>query len=270
LRPRLLAAALVASASTAGAQTVRGVVLDASTRAPIAGTVVQLQATEDSRVRRVTADSSGSFSLSIPAAGLFTLTATRLGYVQHRGDTIRIGDSETVGVEIRLDRTALPLQPVRVTERISALPDGFEKRRVAGFGRFITRSDIENRRAANTSDLLRGLPGVVLTTARRGRGSGSVLFMRGPAGLCQPAVWIDGLHVATSDMSIDQLLSPAVLEAAEVYNSTSNAPSQFRTGNCGVVLFWTKRGQTEDRVRTKWWKVALGATVGVGIILLVK
>jgi hypothetical protein len=269
-RTCVLAAGMLVSAVTGGAQSMRGVVLDAATRMPIAGTVVQLQAAGDSRPRRVTADSTGSFALSMPAPGLYTLTATRLGYIQHRGDTVRIGDSETVGVEIRLDRTAIPLRPVVVTERVSALPDGFEKRRAAGFGRFITKSDIDNRRAANTSDLLRGIPGVVLTAARRGRGSGSVLFMRGPAGLCQPAVWIDGLQVSTADLAIDQLLSPAVLEAAEVYNSTSTAPSQYRTGNCGVVLFWTKRGQTEDRVRTKWWKLALGASVGVGLVFLFK
>lgn len=259
------------SAAIASAQTVRGVVLDAATRVPIAGTVIQLQPAGESRPRRVTADSSGAFSLSMPAAGLYTLTATRLGYIQHRGDTVRIGDSETVGVEIRLDRTAIPLRPVIVTERVSALPNGFESRRAAGFGRFITRTDIENRRSSSASDLLRGIPGIVLTPARRGRGPGSTLNMRGPAGLCQPAIWIDGLYIASfADMSIDAMLTPAVLEAAEVYNSTSTAPSQYRTGNCGVVLFWTKRGQTEDRVRTKWWKLALGASVGVGLVFLLK
>lgn len=257
------------SATILEGQVLRGTVLDASTRAPIVGTTVQLQGDRTAQVRRATTDSSGIFSMTAPSAGLYIVSATRLGYLQHRGDTVRVGESETVSVQILLDRTAIPLRPVVVTERFSGLPDGFEARRAAGFGRFLSRTDIEARRGSQTSDLLRGMPGLVLLPVRRGGGPGHNLAFRGPAGLCQPALWVDGLFIAPG-MTVDQLVVPTMLEAVEVYNSTSTAPIQYRTGNCGVVLFWTKRGGGDDRAKTKWWKLALGATVGVGLVLLIK
>jgi hypothetical protein len=261
----------------AAGQALRGVVHDAATGRPISETTILVQQERGSLSRRITTDSAGTFTLTLPTAGLFRVNATKLGYIQHRGDTVRIGDGETVVVRIELDRTATPLRPVVVTERFSGLPDGFESRRASGFGRFLTRTDIEARRGTKTTDLLRGMPGIVLTQMRRGRGgaslgAGQVLLMRSPVGLCQPAIWIDGLLINDFPgmSTTDDLLSPGVLEAVEVYNSTSNAPAQYRTGNCGVVLFWTRRGSTEERARIKWWKLALGATAGIGLVLLVR
>lgn len=265
----LLLAPIERIVSEAGAQSLQGIVLDAATRAPMSGATIQLTATQGGSPRQTTSDSLGSFAVMLTRAGVYTLTATRLGYLQHKGDTIRIGESELVSVEIRLDRTALPLRPVLVTARYSGLPEGFEARRTSGFGRFITRTDIDSRRASNASDLLRGLPGIVLTSQRRG--PGSTLQMRGTAGLCQPAIWIDGVYVAQfAGVSIDNMLSPLVLEAAEVYNSATTAPIQYRTGNCGVVLFWTRRGGHEEQGRTKWWKIALGVTAAGGLALLIR
>jgi hypothetical protein len=272
LRDRIVASLVVATvgAGAAHAQSFRGFVMDAATRNPIAGTIIQAGSDRGNQQRRTTTDSTGSFFLSLPGPGLYTLVATRIGYVQHRGDTIRVGEAEAVGLHIQLDRSAILLNPVVITERHSWLPDGFEQRRAAGFGRFLTRTDIENRRGSNTSDLLRGMPGVQLTPVRRGRGSGYVLRIRGTGGLCAPAVWVDGIPLNDGGASIDQILSPTMLQAVEVYNSTSNAPIQYRAGTCGVVLFWTKRGPDDNRVKTRWWKLALGATAGIGLVLLMR
>ena len=272
LRDRIIGSLLFAivGAGATQAQSFRGVVLDAATRNPIAGTIIQVGSDRGNQQRRTTTDSAGTFFLTLPGPGLYTVVATRIGYLQHRGDTVRVGDGEAVALRIELDRSAVPLRPVVVTERLSWLPDGFEQRRASGFGRFLTRTDIENRRGSQTTDLLRGMPGLQLTPVRRGRGSGTILQMRGPGGLCSPAVWIDGIPLVDGGQSLDQVLAPSVLEAIEVYNSTSNAPIQYRTGNCGVVLFWTKRGPDENREKTKWWKLALGATAGIGIVLLLR
>ena len=272
LRDRILGslALAVVGADAIAAQSFRGVVVDAATRNPIAGTIIQAGWDRGNQPRRVTTDSAGAFFLTLPGPGLYTIVATKIGYLQHRGDTVRVRDGEAVGLRIELDRNVVPLRPVVVTERLSWLPEGFEQRRSAGFGRFLTRTDIENRRGSKTSDLLRGLPGLQLAPVRRGRGTGSALMMRGTGGLCSPAVWVDGIPLADDGASIDQVLTPTVLEAVEVYNSTSNAPVQYRTGTCGVVLFWTKRGPDENREKTRWWKLALGATAGVGLVLLLR
>jgi hypothetical protein len=268
---RVIGVLLVALASgAAGAQSFRGTVRDAATRTPIAGTIIQVRSERGNQPRQTTTDSAGEFVIDLRSAGLYTVVATHIGYLQHRGDTIRVGDAETVGLRIELDRNIILLQPVIVTERVSWLPAGFEQRRMSGFGRFLTRTDIESRRGSQTTDILRGLPGLVLTPARRGRGQGSVLQMRGTTGLCQPIVWIDGIQLTDGGQSLDQVLNPSMLEAIEVYSSSASAPLQYRTGNCGVVLFWTKRGPPDDRVKTRWWKLALGATAGVGLVLLLR
>ena len=260
----------IVGADASPAQSFRGIVVDAATRNPIAGTIIQAGSDRGNQPRRTTTDSAGGFYLALPGPGLYMVVVTHIGYLQHRGDTVRVGEGEAVGLRIELDRNAVPLRPVVITERLSWLPEGFEQRRAAGFGRFLTRTDIENRRGSNTTDLLRGMPGVQLTPVRRGRGSGSTLQMRGTAGLCSPAVWIDGIPLNDGGASLDQLLTPTALEAVEVYNSTSNAPIQYRNGTCGVVLFWTRRGPDDNRVKTKWWKLALGATAGIGLVLIMR
>jgi hypothetical protein len=252
------------------AQSIRGTVVDAATRTPIAGTIIQIRSDRGNQPRQTTADTAGVFLMDLPAGGLYTVSATHIGYVPQRGDTVRIGDAETVGLRIQLDRNVVPLRPVVVTERVSHMPDGFEQRRSTGFGRFLTRTEIEARHGSQTTDILRGLPGLVLTPQRRGRGQGTVLQMRGTGGLCQPAVWIDGIQLSDGGQSLDQILNPNSLEAVEVYNSNAGAPVQYRTGSCGVVLFWTKRGPPDDRVKTRWWKIVLGAATGVGIVLLLR
>jgi hypothetical protein len=270
LRERIRALLILASfgAGVSQAQSLRGVVLDAATRKPIAGTIIQAGSDRGNQPRRTTTDSTGAFSLILGGPGLYKVVATRIGYLQHLGDTVRVGDSETVGLRIELDRNVIPLRPVIITERLSWLPDGFEQRRSMGFGRFLTRTDIENRRGTQTTDLLRGMPGIQLTPVGRGRGSTMQLSMRGTAGLCSPAVWIDGIPLALGTTGLDEVLNPGVLEAVEVYNSTTNAPIQYRSGTCGVLLFWTKRGPDDSRVKTKWWKLAIGATVGLGLVVI--
>jgi hypothetical protein len=269
-RDRVLGVLLLVGFGAGGTQgqTFRGTVVDAATRSPIAGTIIQAQSSRGNQPISTTSDSTGTFALSVPAAGLYTVAAAHIGYLPHRGDTIRIADAETIGLRIELDRNVLPLRPVVVTERVSWMPAGFEQRRSAGFGRFLTRTDIEKRRGFQTTDILRGMTGIVLTPARRGQPAGSILQMRGPGGLCQPAVWIDGLQLSDGGQSVDQVLTPGVLEAIEVYNSTANAPLQYRTGSCGVVLFWTRHGAPDDREKTRWWKLAAGAAAGLGLVLL--
>src|SRR5205085_10748432 len=124
LRDRFLASLIFAviGAGATRAQSLRGVVLDAATRNPIAGTIIQVGSDHGNLHRRATTDSSGVFYLTLPAPGLYTVVATHIGYLQHRGDTVRVGDSEAVGLRVELDRNIIPLRPVVVTERLSWLP----------------------------------------------------------------------------------------------------------------------------------------------------
>src|SRR3954469_7201705 len=235
MRWRIITAVLLAmKASTATAQAVRGVVLDAATEKPIAGATVQVE-WPASEPRRTTTDTAGGFMISLPGAGLYTVSAIRIGYLRHSGDTIRVDDGETVTLRIELDQNVVPLHPVVVTARRSRLPPGFEQRRAAGFGRFLDHTDIEKRHPSQTSDLFRGMPGVHLLPLPRG--VGLRLLMRKPSGDCQPVIFVDGLPLGDNNQSLDLMMDSNVLEAVEVYTSVSTAPVQYRAGTCGVVLF---------------------------------
>jgi hypothetical protein len=95
--------------------------------------------------------------------------------------------------------------------------------------------------------------------------------MRGSTGLCLPAVWIDGLYVSTFPGSnVDDLLPPDVLQGVEVYTSLASAPTQYRTGTCGVVLFWTRHGAPVHGGERRWWKIAVGAGAAAAFILLLR
>jgi hypothetical protein len=239
--------------------------LEAGPRTPVPGATIELRPIAGGRAIQATSDSLGLFVLRSPTSGVFVIQARRLGYLTADPDTVEMNQGELLTVEMRLDRNAVPLEPVVVTVRGSAGIEEFERRRGAGFGRFLTRKEIEARGAQQTTSLFRLTPGFVIRPSRP-RSPTSVLLMRGTAGLCQPAVWIDGLYVPTGPQtSVDDLVSPQMLEGVEIYNSVAAAPSQYRTGTCGVLLFWTRRGEGTPGEGFQWKKITIG---GAGAALL--
>jgi hypothetical protein len=244
------------------AQTVRGTVIDAATHRPILGATVQVAA--DTVRQRTTSDSAGSFSLRLPGSGLYMVVATRIGYLQHNADTLRVGPGETVTLRIELDHSAVPLHPVVVTDRLTRMSNGFDQRREMGFGRFLDHDDIEKRHASKTTDLFRGMPGAHLTPLARGMGM--ILQLRKGTGFCQPIMWVDGVPLGDNRQSLDLLMDSNAIEAIELYQSVSTAPVQYRSGDCGVVLFWMKHNPSEVQTKPKHWKLAFGIAAAVGLL----
>jgi hypothetical protein len=262
-------ALLCAGPAAVGAQVIRGVVVEAESRTPIPGATIELLGEVGRAPIKATSDSAGLFVINIHRAGTFTIQARRLGFMVAEPDTVTLERDQVLSVEMRLGASAVPLEPVHVTARKVEWLADFERRRSGAFGRFITRKTIEERAPIRTSDLFSTMPGFVLTRQRRGQTV--ELQMRGTAGLCQPAVWLDGLLVSqnVSGSMIDALVSPQMLEGVEVYNSVASAPPEFRAGNCGVLVFWTKQGGTDGRVGASWKKALLGAGAAVLFIVLV-
>jgi outer membrane receptor protein involved in Fe transport len=116
----------------------------------------------------------------------------------------------------------------------------FRRRRAEGFGHFVTREDIEEKRPRRASDLFRQIPGLFVTAAGF---EGSKLYLRRGARQCEPALWVDG--VLTGRYPIDDL-HPDDIEGIEVYRRPSETPLQFQRGSCGSVLIWTRSG-ADDR-----------------------
>lgn len=266
--PQILALGGILLAPTiAWSQTVQGVVVEDGTRSPIAGVLVELLDPGKQRVASTHTDSAGAFLLTSDQPGDFFVRASHLGYTTITSDTLALGPGERLGVEIRMAQTALPLEPLVVTARGRARTSGFYDRVRSGFGRYITRADIERRGGTRVTDILRGMPGVSIVPAGpAGYAHGNLIAMRGgAAGRCTATVYVDGVQFRQGrEGSVDDILHLEMLEGVEIYTTAAFAPSPFHSYNgCGVIAFWTR----SDGVGKWSWKKLL-AGVG-GFLLLV-
>lgn len=246
-------------------QWVRGVVVESGTRSGVsAAQVVLVTAVAFERVQVVT-DTSGRFRLTAPRAGRYVLRVEHLGYLPFESDTLVLGTGESLELEVRLGRTAIPLDPLIVTSRSAGRLAGFDDRRATlPFGRFLTREDLQNRGAgARVTDVLRTVPGVVLVPTRQVSGiiPGYLVRMRGSFGGCEPSLFLDGVPVRQyAESTIDEIVNREHLEAMEIYSSVSAVPVQFSEGGrCGAIVMWTRRGGSEGGRPWSWKRMAVGA-----------
>lgn len=262
----LLAAALLLAPGAARSQTLEGVVVDDSTRAPIRDVRVELAAAAGAR-RTLRTDSTGAFRFDSVAPGSVVLRFRHPAYTAVDSVALTVGRRERVDVELRMGHTAILLEPVIVRARADEGVGGFRDRMArAAFGRFIGREQIERGAAIRTTDLLRMVPGVQIAQHSPGA---SLILMRGGAGQCAPDIYIDGSRMRQSrEMSVDAFLSPGVVEGVEVYTSPATTPGVFVASSgtgCGVVAFWTRPPVPG---RWSWRKLAAGAAVFGALILL--
>jgi len=258
-----------AAASQAQAQSIRGRVLDDSTRDPLAGVLVEARGAQVATDTDVT----GTFLLRLPGEGLVRLRLTLPGYASLESDTIRVLEGLTATVLLHLKRTAIPIAPV-VARADSRRAGGFyERARQPGFGHFITRADIDTRPATSrTTDLLRGIPGIEILPVRRPRSASTIntLVMSGTLGRCQPSIYIDGSPVKQfPESGLDDFLKPDMLEGVEIYPRSFSAPS-FLTApaTCGVVAFWTRTGSGEGAQKWTLKRVLTAAGVATAMVVL--
>jgi hypothetical protein len=247
------------------AQTIQGVVLEMESRSPVAGATVEL--TSSRGAQRARADSLGAFQLFPRRTGMVRIRVSHPSYIA-AGDTVTLGAEETLWLELRLQRTAIPLEPLVVKARARDPYGGFYARRErGGFGQFVTREQVEVRRTAKATELLESMPGVYITRMQVAPGVFSNLITtRGSGrGYCVPMVYIDGMPIRQiAENSVDDIIRANMIEGVEVYPSPAGVPPQFQTFDaCGVVAFWTRM---DTRGHWSWWK--LGAGLG-GFLLAV-
>lgn len=241
-----------------------GTVIDHRTRQPIplAGIVLRPENGED--VIRRAADEEGRFGFPLLPAGSYAIEIQALGYHAIR-ETVPIRRVAEVQVTVEMIPVALELDAVVVvTERRGRLDlAGFNDRRQSGFGRYLTREDIERRNPLYVSDLLRTVPGVRVVPG--GFGSGNEVRLRGG---CRPTVFIDGLRVAAIEgFGIDDLLMAYDIEGIEVYQGIQT-PVQFQGGSCGSIVVWTRMGQAGPGRGSFWTRLAIGVgLLGLGFLL---
>jgi len=262
---------------SARAQTLRGTVLDDATNQPIAGVrIVLLSQDGDSLSTFVARD--GRFRVELPAMGRYRVRTQRLGYLVTETGTFDVAPGEEITITVRMGVDALPLEPLRVEVHtpIPLAPQlvDFHARRRTGFGRFITREDIEGRPNATVAELLRSVAGVRLSETGIGvpiielsrsltrpprprRRSGTPPtpaeeFLQ--QNDCPVTLMVDGVVLSPKMMEDAGLMIDSYriffsvhssdIEGIEIYRGLAELPGAFATPEaqrCGLVAIWLRR-----------------------------
>ena len=255
----------------APAQTIHGVIVEDSLRVPIAAATVQL-VRADGVVAASQSNSAGVFVLRPGVTGRFVLRLEHPSYTSLTADSVLLERDETLLVELRMARAAIPLEPLIVRAASNARLGGFHERRArGGFGTYLTASDIRQRPRGRMTDVLWGVSGLnVVRGPRGGVGSATsnMIMTRTGARACAVDIYIDGIYVQQHPTSgVDDFLNADMIEGIEVYRDAAGLPRQFdRPGaDCGVVAFWTKLDPDAQPGKLTLGRV--GAIAGVMLLL---
>lgn len=249
------------NAQTEPAGVIAGTVTDSASGAPLAAAEILTAGVVVART-----DPAGRFLLSL-APGVHNVAARLVGF-QPAGHRLRVAPADTLVVAFRLTGAQL-LPTLRADAPAPAVGwrVGFDARRTAEFGAFITE------------EMLRGQEHRSLSVALKEHAAG-IRFNHYEAetiavgrGGCAMAVWVDGLRLyagtaralmaggssqsrrrPTAGLTTTSAVEggPPNIEqwrigeiaAIEVYVGAARTPMQYQvTGSaCGTILIWTKAG----------------------------
>jgi hypothetical protein len=196
-------------------------------------------------VVRTTVSTDGSFTLGSVAAGLRKLTFRGDALaIRHIPVNVQDGQSQLLLVTFR---TA----PLVVVQRSSAAFDqrmaDFRRRRRAGGGAFLERTEIEKRNSRTLTDLLRTIAGIRVQPKGSGYRYASSHFRRlgvgateTDDGTCDMMMYVDGLPFPVEGGDADTRIRVSEIAALEVYVSGGSVPRQFAgvSSACGVIVLW--------------------------------
>lgn len=243
LRIALLGAALSLSTPLDASQEpkkseIRGTVILADDRTPVAGARVSIDGTE----LALTTDGKGRFKFPKVAAGQYIIRAEVEGFPAATS-TLLLAQGDRLDVEFLVGGTEsvmLPELKVTADEPMISPVVEFNRRAQSGNGRYYTRDYIEKRKAATLMDLLRGAPGTRIECPRNERVCR--LRMTRCATNKHPAYFLDGIP---ADPTVFFLTNPNDVEGIELYTGPSETPPElegWRSG-CGAVAIWTRIGR---------------------------
>ena len=242
-----LSALLLTTATTVGAQTVRGTVVDDESGVPMGTVEVALLGTDDSIVGWYVTDENGRFVARMPDAALYRLRATRIGYEPSTSDAFALAPRQGVMAELRLQLDPVELNPLDAIvagQNVVLAGVGFYRRQRMGAGQFRTPEELETRRPRDLSDLLWGMSGVRVVQPR-GTFAVDVLSNRRSEAVCRPSVTIDNRieqRGGQESSGWHESLNVRDVAAIEVYAGQAGLPERVAgpVSPCGAILIWTK------------------------------
>lgn len=264
-------------AEAAGAQRIRGRLLDLLSDEPLEAGVLILRSADSLPVSTVFTDENGQWFLDFPGPGFFYIEATRFGYLPWVAGPFEVKAEDDLNSVYRLWPQPIQMDPIEVSVQATRLhlrTAGFYERQRADFGFFLGPEEIEKRRAPRLTDLMRTLPGVNMVSLATGSVGRRFIQLRGSSlsqgGVCRPRIYVDGLLYAKGDshlldrvegeereldeieeiidqgLSVDDIGPPSDIAGIEIYRSGNQVPVQFGGSSvqtlCGVIVIWTKRG----------------------------
>lgn len=231
-------AALVTLGGTADSQARLGAVSGRATSAAsergIRGAVVEIVG----HGIRVTTDTTGTYRMSGVIPGEVRVTLRALGFQPMEAVVMVSSDSLSLA-NFRLEPVS-ELPAVQVEEAGLRRGDermrGFYSRKATGFGKFVTRADIERRNVSDVKELLRGMPGVRLVGNRIQMASAQ------SSPRCAVQFFVDAIHIGMTSADFLSTFRPGDIEGIEVYRGPAETPPDFSRGGagCGVVVIWTR------------------------------
>lgn len=241
----------VSLARPAGAQTLKGTILDAVTGEPVMLAQVSLLEEGRSEVAADLASLAGAFELEAPGRGVYFLYVRRDGYETLLDGLFELGSDGVVEVRVGLTPEPIELEAVDVLANRSMTPlerSGFYDRVLTASGVFLSREDIERSGSSKVSDVFQRVPRVEVDATRPLTGPDVMqnpsIFMRRGTEPCFPTLYIDRHIVAnglTGAVRPDDWVNTGEIEAIEIYSRASQVPSGFdAVAGCGVVLIWTR------------------------------
>lgn len=244
LRAALIAGLwLLPAAAQLSGQTVQGHITDARTRFAVNGATVSLRDSTGSVVGRTATNYMGTFRITAPGPGVYSLLAEAMGYGDTSSDSFELedGTEATVDLHLRpepveLDTLAVETRRQRIVKKLET--QGFYDRQRMGIGTFLTPDQIKQWPAISVGDILRHAPFVEVRSLGV---QGSVIKVRG----CAPTIYVDGnrIHDVPGNTP-ENWVRPEDIVAVEVYRGLAQIPLQWGMNEtCGVILIWTSLGR---------------------------
>lgn len=188
-------------------------------------------------------DTAGRFSMAGLPLGLQVVRARKIGY-KVTYTPVRLASGEEWKGKIVVRRLPQILAEIVVVGKWgkpakyanTAKYDEFYRRRSGRVGRYLTREEIDRRRAVKVSQLLTGMLGLRVGYDRPG--GDEIEFATCPAfGI---SVWIDGQRLTGTVNELLRVINPSDVEAMEVYSRESQVPAEFRDNSCAAIVMWTR------------------------------